>query len=65
MVIGFPGPNISAHRVLPDMLLVALNSKYSLVSPIFELGIFNDALKPLQKLPLLSSLGSRRVPASG
>ena len=32
------GPNISAHRFFPDMRLVALNSKYSLISNIFELA---------------------------
>ena len=43
------GPNISAHRFFPDMRFVAVNSKYSLVSHIFELGIFNDAHKPDKK----------------
>ena len=44
------GPNISAHRFFPDMRFVAVNSKYSLVSHIFELGIFNNALKPQPKM---------------
>ena len=52
------GPNISAHRVFPDMRFVAVNSKYSLVSHIFELGIFNDAPKPLSKVPENSPFGS-------
>ena len=45
------GPNISAHRFLPDIKLEALNSKYSLALHIFEWGIFNDALKLQQKCP--------------
>ena len=52
------GSNISAQRFLPDMRFVAVNSKYSLVSYIFELGIFNDRHKPESKLPENSSFGS-------
>ena len=58
------GPNISAQRFFPGMRFVALNSKYSLVSHIFELGIFDDALKRESKLSLCSSTGFQRVPAS-
>ena len=32
------GANISAYRLFPDIPLVAVNSKYSLVSHILELG---------------------------
>ena len=46
----FLGPNISAHRFFPDMRFVAVNSKYSLVSHTFELGIFNDADKRESKM---------------
>ena len=56
--------NISAHRFFPDMRFVAVNSKYSLVSYIFELGIFNDAPRHHSQMYLFSSLGSRRVPPS-
>ena len=37
--------NISAHRFLPDLQSVAVNSKYSLISHIFELGIFKHVQK--------------------
>ena len=43
------GPNISAHRFFPDIRFEAVNSKYSLVSHIFEWGIFNDALRHHKK----------------
>ena len=36
------GPNISAPRFFPDMQFVAVNSKYSLISHMFDLTIFND-----------------------
>ena len=43
------GLNNSAHRFFLDMRFVAVDSKYSLVLHIFELGIFNDAPKHHQK----------------
>ena len=53
------GPKYLGPQTFPDKRFVAVNSKYSLISHIFELGIFNDGDKPQSKLPL-----SRRVPAS-
>ena len=46
------GSNISVHRFFLDMRFVALNSKYSLVSHILEVGIFDDSLKNQKKLSL-------------
>ena len=37
------GPNILAQRFFPDMRFVAVNLKYSLVSHIFKMRIFNDS----------------------
>ena len=56
------GPNISAHRCFQDMWFVAVNSKYSLISNICELGIFNERTKPKSKMSEFSSLGPRRLP---
>ena len=41
------GPNILVLRFFPDLQYAAFKSKYSLVLHIFELGIFDDGVKPL------------------
>ena len=51
------GQNISAYRFFPDMRFVAVNSKYSLVSHIFELGIFNAWNKNVRKLLIWVPVG--------
>ena len=45
------GPNISAHRLFSDMRFLAVNSKYTRVSHIYELGVLYDAGKHLPRLP--------------
>ena len=41
--VNFVCPNISAYKFFTDMRFVAANSKYRVVSHIFDLGRLNDA----------------------
>ena len=51
-LLGFAdfGPKYLGPHIFRDMRFVAVNSKYGLVSHIFELGIFNEGFKREPKM---------------